>query len=192
MSAPTYLRGHTSRVSSVSFIPNNGNIISASFDSSLRVWNCKAFGCAKMIKLQVPSPKVKKKKTKRKWRKESARSLADRAIVSVSFSADRKGMVSVSADKTICMWQVDTGKCIWSGKSWKASPLSAEQVESICCKSPEPNETFPFTPDSSKYTVFTHDDVGCIVEQDKIQFLKHIRVDDRVVARKGDGKCTCF
>ena len=82
--------GHTSSVSSVSFIPNNGNIISASFDSSLRVWNCKAVGCAKMIKLQVPSPKVKKKKTKRKWRKESARSLADRAIVSVSFSADRK------------------------------------------------------------------------------------------------------
>lgn len=79
-------RGHTSSVLSANFSPNGELIVSASADSTLRIWDVKTGTILNSIKGHSDT------------------------VISVSFSPDGKKIISLSNDGTVKIWDVDTGK----------------------------------------------------------------------------------
>ena len=86
---PLTLKGHLSRVTSVSFSPDGKRIVSGSWDETLKIWDVKTG--QEMLTLKGHSDRVK----------------------SVSFSPDGKRIVSGSRDGTVKVWDIsslDTSK----------------------------------------------------------------------------------
>lgn len=88
------LKGHTGRIEEANFSPDMKHIISASKDSTIRIWDVNTGKCLKTIK------------------DHSGR------VSSAAYSPDMKSIVSTSRDSTICIWDVNTGKCLWISEKY--------------------------------------------------------------------------
>ena len=79
------LRGHSKPVNSASFSPDGELVVSASSDSTIRIWDVKTGQCVRTIKGHNGS------------------------VNNANFSPDGKLIVSASDDRTVKIWDVQTG-----------------------------------------------------------------------------------
>ena len=84
---PVIQTGHKYPVFAIAISDDNKNIITGSFDQTIKIWNTKTGGLIKTIANGSP-------------------------VYSVSMTKDRKYIVSGSDDRTIKIWSFDTGKMI--------------------------------------------------------------------------------
>ena len=189
---------------SVCFSSDGKKIASGSWDKTVRVWNLETGECIKtfeghndVVRSVCFSSDGKKiasgggyyDKTVRVWNVETGECIKtfeghNDVARSVCFSSDGKKIASGSCDKTVRVWHVETGECTWSGEDLNASPLSAEEVKYFRSKSDQFGGTIPFTPDTSSYSLYIHDNAGCIIENKKtVHALKYIRVDDPIITK---------
>ncbi|CAG7853486.1 SubName: Full=Uncharacterized protein {ECO:0000313/EMBL:CCA77067.1}; Flags: Fragment [Serendipita indica DSM 11827] len=101
------LRGHTSAVGAVAFSPAGHRVVSGSDDETLRLWDDTG---AQMVAASSPSYD----RTIRLWDVDTAQigmPLEGHAdwVISVAFSPDGQRVVSGSRDKTIRLWNAETG-----------------------------------------------------------------------------------
>ena len=82
------LKGHTYSVNSASFSPDGKQIVSASADSTVRIWDAETGECLQILVGHTGS------------------------VYSASFSPDGKWVVSASEDNTDRIWDVHTGQCL--------------------------------------------------------------------------------
>ena len=152
--------GHNGSVWSVCFSSDGKKIASGSHDETVRVWHVETGECIKTFEGHNGS------------------------VWSVCFSSDGKKIASGSLDNTVRVWHVETGECTWSGEDLNASPLSAEEVKYFRSISDQFGGTIPFTPDTSSYRLYIHDNAGCIIENKKtVHALKYIQVDDPIITK---------
>jgi WD40 repeat protein len=82
------LEGHSSWVTSVAFSSDSGRLASASYDSTVKIWDTSSGECLQT--LEGHSGEV--------W--------------SVAFSPDSGRLVSASEDKTVKIWDASSGECL--------------------------------------------------------------------------------
>ena len=83
------LHGHTHQVNSVAYSPDGNQIVSGSWDNTIRVWNIITGQC-------VAGP----------FQEHTD------AVTSVAYSPDGNKIVSGSDDNTIRVWNATTGMCV--------------------------------------------------------------------------------
>ncbi|MBE9215088.1 CHAT domain-containing protein [Plectonema cf. radiosum LEGE 06105] len=127
-------KGHTYWVSKVSFSPDGKIIASASFDSTIKLWDVKTGKYIKTLKGDVkednsqvtsvsfsPNGKILASAsydgTVKLWDIETYQEIQtfqahNSKVLDVSFSGDGQTIASASEDKTIKLWNVKTGKYI--------------------------------------------------------------------------------
>ncbi|KAF9351465.1 hypothetical protein BGX26_010549 [Mortierella sp. AD094] len=84
------LRGHSSRVWSLSFSATGGHIVSGSQDKTVQLWNIDTGGCVRTLLGHTG------------------------AVYSVAYSPKGTRIASGSHDKTVRLWDDDTGDCIFN------------------------------------------------------------------------------
>lgn len=97
------LRGHTDKVYSVSFSPDGKRIVSASADSTVRIWDAESGECLKVLDKQMGE------------------------VYSASFSPDGKRIVSAPNGNYLRIWDSETGdslKVIYSRYLWGENSVS--------------------------------------------------------------------
>ena len=126
---PQTLKGHRSRIWSVSFSPDGQTLASASADSTVKLWALNSTepqtleGHGSWVRSVSFSPDGKllasasSDKTVKLWQVEDGKLLQtleghDRSVRSVSFSPDGKLLSSGSSDETVKLWQVEDGKLL--------------------------------------------------------------------------------
>lgn len=121
------LRGHTDVVSSAVLSPNEDEILSASWDKTIRIWNTKG-QCLKILKghtdiiqsviyrsdgLQIAS--ASNDKTVRLWNRDGRCQKILKGhtgfVFYISYSPDNKFIASSSNDGTVRIWDTGLGKC---------------------------------------------------------------------------------
>ena len=94
------LKGHKSRVTSVSFSSDSRRIVSGSWDKTVRLWDVETGNLLKTLKGHKSR------------------------VTSVSFSSDSRRIVSGSWDKTVRLWDVETGNLLKTLKGHKSRVTS--------------------------------------------------------------------
>ncbi|MEH2370114.1 WD40 repeat domain-containing protein, partial [Nostoc sp.] len=80
------LTGHSKRVNAVAFTPNGKQVISASWDKTLKLWNLETGEC-----------------------EHTFQGHSDR-VTAVALTSDGKQVISTSWDNTLKLWNLETGK----------------------------------------------------------------------------------
>jgi WD40 repeat protein len=123
------LRGHEYGVTSVSYSPEGGRIVSGSRNGTARVWDAESGACLAvfrghedMVHSVAYSPDGRRiasgsYRTVRVWDAESGTCLAvlcghDSWVDSVSYSPDGRRIASGSADKTVRVWDAESGRLL--------------------------------------------------------------------------------
>eukprot|EP01116_Phalansterium_solitarium_P023403 TRINITY_DN8175_c0_g1_i1.p1 TRINITY_DN8175_c0_g1~~TRINITY_DN8175_c0_g1_i1.p1 ORF type:complete len:619 (+),score=213.01 TRINITY_DN8175_c0_g1_i1:140-1996(+) len=84
--------GHNKEVNDVKLFPKTGHLaLSAGFDGKVKIWDL--YGKRKCVRTYLGHQK---------------------GVRSVEFNADGRRFLSVAYDKTICMWDTETGECLGS------------------------------------------------------------------------------
>ena len=129
MGNSTELRGHSGRIGSMSFSPDNQRLISSSEDGTAKIWDVKTgrvittlTGHSKNVSSASFSPDgevvvtTSPDSTIRIWNSHSAKLLETIHIparcISAAFSPDGKQIVSTATDLTIRTWDSATGEII--------------------------------------------------------------------------------
>ncbi len=96
------LKGLTSGVNSVAYSPDGKDIVSSSWDGTIKLWSIATGECIKTFEGYTD------------------------AVTSVAFSPDGKHIVSGSYDKTIKLWSIATGECIktFEGHTWVVTSVA--------------------------------------------------------------------
>jgi WD40 repeat protein len=82
------LTGHQQPVSAIAFSPDGQQLVSSSFDKTIKLWNVNSGKCLKTFTgHQGP-------------------------IINAKFSIDRRSIVSVGVDRTLKVWDIQTEKCL--------------------------------------------------------------------------------
>jgi WD40 repeat protein len=85
---PYFSDGHTSSIHAVAITPDARNIISGSWDETIKIWDIKSGKCIKTLYGHTGS------------------------VNSIVITSDGKTIISGSNDKTIRLWDIKSGKCI--------------------------------------------------------------------------------
>ncbi|CAG7845863.1 Uncharacterized WD repeat-containing protein alr2800, partial [Serendipita indica DSM 11827] len=101
------LEGHTGSVNSVAFSPDGQRIVSGSSDRTVRLWDVETGA-------QIGSPLEGHTGWKRAHRLDPRLKDIQAAVMSVAFSPDGQRIVSGSSDRTVRLWDVETGAQIGS------------------------------------------------------------------------------
>ena len=125
------LRGHESKVRSVSWSPDGTKVASGSDDETVRIWEVatgkqlsQLTGHSNWVTSVSWSPDGKRlasgsyDNTVRIWEVATGKELSQltvhlNGVTSVSWSPDGKRLASGSWDKTVRIWEVATGKELW-------------------------------------------------------------------------------
>ena len=105
------LEGHADRVLSVSLSTDGRCALSGSDDKTVRLWDLESGKCLRVLKGHV----------------DNAMSLPEghaASVLSVSFSRDSRRALSGSEDKTVQLWNLESGKCLRVLEGHAASVLS--------------------------------------------------------------------
>nr|RNJ71150.1 MAG: hypothetical protein EDM05_00630 [Leptolyngbya sp. IPPAS B-1204] len=94
------LRGHTGRVLSVAFSPNEQLLASASPDGTIRLWNPNTGQCLRVLQGHTS------------W------------VWAIAFHPNSQQIASAAYDHTVRLWDVHTGDCIYTLKEHTSSVLS--------------------------------------------------------------------
>jgi WD40 repeat protein/serine/threonine protein kinase len=90
------LEGHTRPVQAVDFSPDGKLVASCGLDGTIRIWDTATGAQKRMIKVEATSCDGESKK--------------ESAVISLVFGPEGRRLVSSSADETIRVWDVNTGK----------------------------------------------------------------------------------
>ncbi len=137
------LQGHTSFVTSASFSPDGQQIVSASGDYTVRIWDAQTGECVDTLEGHTDfvrsasfSPDGQRivsasdDNTVRVWDAESGECIDTLEghtyyVTSASFSPDGQRIVSASEDGTIRIWDAESGICLQMLKGHTSSVKSA-------------------------------------------------------------------
>ncbi|MBF2050228.1 MAG: FHA domain-containing protein [Elainella sp. C42_A2020_010] len=131
-------RGHQAEVTALAFSPDGSYVVSGSADNTLKLWNLTStslvhtFDGLRLRRLTYQSPVDKllerlSVSTKKLIGSNASRASGHQApVLAVDFSADRQYLLSGGADKTVKLWDVETGRCLQTFRGHK-QPVFAVQ-----------------------------------------------------------------
>lgn len=132
-------RGHQGDVTALAFSPDGSYVVSGSADKTLKLWNVTSTSLVhtfdglrtRQLTYQNAVDKMLERlsiSTKKLLSGPNSGGASGHqgAVLAVDFSANRRYILSGSADKTIKLWDVETGRCLQTFKAHK-QPVFAVQ-----------------------------------------------------------------
>ena len=123
------MKGHTAPVNIVVFSPYGKELLSSSYDKTIKVWDANKKKCKKQIILETTANTIKYSPDNRffaagmengsicvwdatKYEIKYSMMSHNTSICDIDFSSDGQRLVSLSTDGRICIWDIQTGKRI--------------------------------------------------------------------------------
>ncbi len=133
------LRGHEGEVTALAFSPDGFYVVSGSADRTLKLWNVTSTSLVhtfdglrtrhqnyqSSVDKLFERVSVKAKQLLHNPKSDRSGGHQD-TILTVDFSHDRHYLLSGSADKTIKLWEVETGRCLQTYRGHQGAVLSVQ------------------------------------------------------------------